>query len=112
MNTVECASAPTITRSGGAPPSPRASTSQPARASTACRAAASAVTFAICAPVVRPVAAPAGRPSSALTQSPTVSSAAAAAGDIAWKALFWSQADVSQSAASAAGSEPPVTKPK
>ena len=36
----------------------------------------------------------------------------AAAGDMTHMAAFWSNADTSQSAASAAGSVPPVTKPK
>ena len=111
LKTVACASAPTITRSGGAPASPCASTSQPARPSTALRAAASAVALAICAPVHRPAAVPSGRPSSSRHHSVAVRSAAAAAGDITCSAVFWSHADVSQSAASAAGSVPPVTKP-
>jgi hypothetical protein len=47
-----------------------------------------------------------------LTQPATVSSATAAAGDMTCIAVFWSHAEVSQSAATAAGSAPPVTKPK
>ncbi len=82
LNTVACDSALVITRSAGAPARPRSSTSQPARASTALRAAASAVTLAICAPLTSPTPAPGGRPSSCLAHPATVSSAAAAAGDI------------------------------
>ena len=48
----------------------------------------------------------------ACTHASTVVSAAAAAGDIVCSPAFWSHAEVSQSAASAAGSAPPVTKPK
>ena len=70
------------------------------------------MTFAICAPVTSPAPARAGSPSSSFTQATAVASAVAAAGDIACSMLFWSHADVSQSAASAAGSAPPVTKPK
>ena len=42
----------------------------------------------------------------------TMSPAAAADGDITCSPTFWSHADVSQSAATATGSAPPVTKPK
>ena len=76
------------------------------------RAAASAVTFAICAPVTSPTPAPAGSPSSSFAHAATVASAAAAAGDMTCRPAFWSHADVSQSAPTAAGSAPPVTKPK
>ncbi len=112
LNTVAWDSSLTIRRSAGAPASPRASTSQPARSSTAWRAAASAVTLAICAPLVRPPPAGCGSPSRSFAHASTVVSAVAAAGDIVCRPAFWSQAEVSQSAASAAGSDPPVTKPK
>ena len=59
-------SSPASTRTGGAPVSPSASTSQPASASTRCRAAASATVFAPCAPVVMPNDASPGRPSRSL----------------------------------------------
>jgi len=51
-------------------------------------------------------------PSSSRTQSAATLSATASAGVITAPAPFRSQADVSQSAATAAGSAPPVTKPK
>ena len=53
-----------------------------------------------------------GRPSRSSSHAAATSSIAAAAGDMTCRAVFWSQADTSQSAASAAGSAPPVTKPK
>ena len=61
-------SSPASTRTGGAPVSPSASTSQPASASTRCRAAASATVFAPCAPVVMPNDASPGRPRRSLIQ--------------------------------------------
>src|ERR1700731_65856 len=54
----------------------------------------------------------AGRPNSSLSQRPATSSITATAGPQAWIAAFWSHAAVSQSAASAAGSVPPMTQPK
>ncbi len=76
------------------------------------RATARQVTLAIWAPVTIPTLAPAGRPSSDSTQSSTTSSTTEAAGEPTHMCAFWSHADASQSAASAAGSAPPVTKPK
>ena len=111
-HTVTCASAPANTRSGGEPTSPRSSTSQPARASRVCRAAARPVTFAICAPVVSPAPLSAGRPSTSSSQPHAISSTTEAAGDDTALNEFWSHAEASQSAASAAGSAPPVTNPK
>ena len=92
--------------------SPCSSTSQPARASSAPRAAASPVTFAICAPVVSPTPESSGSPSSSSNHPHATSSTTAAAGEETALNAFWSQADASQSAASAAGSAPPVTNPK
>jgi hypothetical protein len=40
------------------------------------------------------------------------SSIAAAAGESEWKDAHWSHVETSQSAASAAGEAPPITKPK
>jgi hypothetical protein len=54
----------------------------------------------------------AGMPSSSFSQRPATSSTTAAEGASSARPAFWSQADVSQSAASAAGSAPPTTKPK
>src|SRR5882672_975543 len=51
-------------------------------------------------------------PSSCFAHAPQTSSTTASAGAVRLEAPFWSQADVSQSAASAAGSVPPVTQPK
>ena len=68
--------------------------------------------WAICTPVTNPTDAPAGRPSSSASQPPPTSSTTAAAGPSTCSPAFWSQAAVSQSAASAAGVAPPMTKPK
>jgi hypothetical protein len=70
------------------------------------------VKLAICAPVTKPTLQPAGSPNSSFTQSATICSTTAAIGDITNIWAFWSQADTSQSAAIAAGTLPPVTKPK
>ena len=54
----------------------------------------------------------AGSPSSSFSHSSATLSSAETAGVTESKAAFWSQAAASQLAASAAGSEPPMTKPK
>ena len=109
---VTCRLAPATTVIGGEPASPSASRSQPARSSTACRAAARAVTCAIWQPVVKPNEASAGSPNSSLSQLPATCSATSADGPSTPMPAHWSQVEVSQSAASAAGTEPPITKPK
>ena len=96
----------------GAPLSPSAATSHPERASTACRAAARQVVLAICPPVTKPMPVPSGKLNNSRSQPSTVSSTTAAAGDSTKRPAFWSHALVSQSAASAAGTLPPMTKPK
>ena len=53
-----------------------------------------------------------GSPSASSTQRSATASIAAAAGELTRLKAFWSQAEASQSAPSAAGSAPPVTKPK
>ena len=53
-----------------------------------------------------------GSPSSSNSHPHATSSTTAAAGDETALKAFWSHADASQSAASAAGSAPPVTNPK
>lgn len=63
------------------------------------------------APVVKPTALSPGRPSRSSSHAPATSSTAAYAGEAARSTQFWSQALTSQSAASAAGSVPPITKP-
>jgi hypothetical protein len=70
------------------------------------------VKLAIVAPLTNPTVVPAGRPKSSSSQSATTSSTTDAAGVPMYRPTFWSQADVSQSAASAAGTDPPMTKPK
>src|SRR5581483_2717179 len=109
---VECAFAPARTRIRGAPVRPSRSTSQPTRSRTWLRAAASAVACAICVPVTNAKDRARGRSSSSTSQRPATSSTTDAAGPPTYRPAFWSQADVSQSAASAAGRAPPMTKPK
>ena len=70
------------------------------------------VKLAIVAPVVNPTPALPGSPSASSTQRSVTASTAAAAGELTRLNAFWSQALTSQSAASAAGRAPPVTKPK
>ena len=106
-----CRSCPASTRSGGEPASPRES-SQPAFISNVSRPAASPVKFAIVAPVTKPTPLSAGSPSSSRNQAAATSSTATTAGVTFRSTVFWSQALTSQSDASAAGCEPPMTKPK
>ena len=63
-------------------------------------------------PVTKPTAPPAGRPSRSSTHASAMSSTAVAAGVTARMPAFWSHAEVSQSAAIAAGCVPPITNPK
>ena len=112
LRTVVCTCSPTSTVTGGAPTRPWPAASQPCRLSTASRAAARQVALAMVAPVTKAPPASGGRPSSPATQRSATASSRAAAGDMTLSAAFWSQAAVSQAAACAAGSAPPVTKPK
>src|SRR6267143_16038 len=91
---------------------PWAATSQPARASTCWRAAARQVVLAIWPPVTIPIPVPEDSPNSSVNQPITVSSTTAAAGESTNRPAFWSHALVSQSAPTAAGRLPPITKPK
>ena len=108
-----CASSPTTTVIGGRaeqalrPPRPSRRA-----ASTAWRAAARAVKFAMVAPVTNAPPHPAGSPSTSSSQRRETSSRTAAIGVATKSPAFWSHAAASQLAASAAGSEPPITKPK
>ena len=70
------------------------------------------MTWAIWQPVTRAKLADAGRWSRSLSHAPATSSTTAAAGEVAYMQAFWSQAEVSQSAARAAGRAPPMTQPK
>ncbi len=112
LKIVACASAPAITRSGGAPISPSRATSHPSRANTTFRATAKHVAFAICAPVTKPTLAVDGNPSTSSTHRSAISSTTAAAGEETYENAFWSQTAASMSAPRAAGSACPVTKPK
>jgi len=64
------------------------------------------------APVVNPTLDPVGSPNSSTSHPAATSSATAAAGEVAYRPAFWSHALVSQSAATDAGTLPPITKPK
>ena len=68
--------------------------------------------FAIVAPVAKPTPLSAGSPSSSRNHAAATSSTATDAGVTLRSTVFWSQAQTSQSAASAAGWEPPITNPK
>ena len=70
------------------------------------------MTLAIVALVVKPTDVSAGSPSSSTSQPAATSSTTDAAGVARNRTEFWSHVDVSQSTASAAGTDPPMTKPK
>ena len=112
LSTDSCRFSLIRSRSGGAAEIPSASASIPRRCRSACRAAASAVVWAIWHPVTKAKDAVAGRPSNSLSHAPQTSSTTASAGAAAADAAFGSQVAVSQSAANAAGSTPPMTQPK
>src|SRR5215467_9002142 len=101
-----------MTSMAGAPKRPSSSTFHPSRANNADRAAARLQKFAAVAHVTKPPSQPAGNRKASQTQLKTISSSSAAAGDITRKHAFCPQAPASQFAASAAGSTPPMTKPK
>ena len=68
--------------------------------------------WAIWQPVTKANDAVDGSPRSSVTHVPAISSTTAAVGVGSSSPAFWSHAETSQSAASAAGSVPPITKPK
>ena len=111
-NTDECASAPISTSTGGAPKSPSASGSHPASSSTPVRAAARPMALATVAPVEKPMELSGGRSSTSSSQRSATASIAAVAGVGEWYPVFWPQAETSQSAATPAGCEAPITQPK
>ena len=91
---------------------PVQSTSKPCASSTERRAAASAARFAIVAPVTNAAPLVAGRARSSRTHRNATDSAAAPIGELTSLNAFWSHTAATQFAATAAGSAPPVTKPK
>jgi len=111
LRTVVCACAPATTVTGGAPTRPWPAASQPCAARTASLAEARQVALAMVAPVTPPPV-PSGSPSSSVTQRSATRLSTDAVGDMTDSAAFWSHAAVSQAAACAIGSAPPVTKPK
>jgi hypothetical protein len=105
-------SSPRSMRTGGAPISPSASTSQPTFASTAFRAAPTHVKLAMVAPVTKPTVHSGGRRRISSSHRAATVSAAADAGEQTGLAPFWPQALVSMSAATPTGCEAPITQPK
>src|SRR5262249_60571590 len=97
---------------GVRPTGPGRAASRPCLVSQASVAAARQVAWAIVAPVTKPPPVPAGSPSSSVTQRSATPLSTEAAGDITDSAAFWSQTAVSQAAACATGSAPPVTQPQ
>ena len=97
---------------GGEPARPCSTRSQPTAARTCCRAAARHVKWAVWQPVTNAKDALSGIASRSLTQAPAVFSATSDEGPSDSRPRFWSQADTRMSAASAAGSDEPTTKPK
>ncbi len=67
--------------------------------------------LAIVAPVTKPTPLSLGSPSRSRNHPAAISSTAATAGVTLRNTAFWSQALTSQSAARAAGSDPPITNP-
>ena len=94
----------------GRPPRPSTSTSTPCRRPHHRRAHASAVKFAMVAPVVRTPPHDRGRPKSSFNQPRATDSRCPPSGVATHAPGFWSHVDVSQSAPSAAGVVPPLTK--
>ena len=94
----------------GRPARPAEVRSTPCRSAHQCAARASPVTLAKVALAVRAPPQPGGRPTSWRSQSRVTVSAASAKRDEARTNAFWSSIDTTQSAARAAGVEPPITK--
>ncbi len=63
-------------------------------------------------PVTKPAPQLAGNPRMSSTHPSTISSSFAATGDMTVNPAFWSQTPAIQFAASAAGTQPPMTNPK
>jgi hypothetical protein len=110
--TVMCTVAETTTRISGAPLRPSPSKSQPLRASSARRAAATQASVHALALVPKPTALSRGRSRISSTQRAATCSIAAAAGEFTADDAHWSHASTMRSAAAAAGSVAPITKPK
>jgi hypothetical protein len=95
---------------GGNPDSPSSSTSTPCCCPHQRRAAARPVKFAVVAPVVSTPLQSAGSSKSCFSQSTEICSSRIANGELIQLNAIWSIALVNQSAASAAGVPPPITK--
>ncbi len=105
-----CRYPPAKTGTGGAPASPSRSTSIPCRIPHQRRAQASATTLAIVAPVVRTPPHAAGSPNNSRSQASDSVSSRVPSGEDTQVLFIWSIAEAIQSAPSAAGVVPPVTK--
>ncbi len=98
------------TGTAGSPPKPCSSTSTPCRSAHQRRPAARPTKFAIVAPVVSVPLQSAGSSNRSRSHRIATSSSSAPYGELTAENEFWSSSDVSQSAPSAAGVVPPVTK--
>src|SRR5690606_20666515 len=107
-----CTSSPTTTVTGGAPVRPSLTASHPMSDSTVAVAVERAAAFAIVVPVAKAPQVVSGRPAASITQRKACRSSATGPGDVPSYRAFWSQADVSQSAATDTGYAPPTTQPK
>jgi hypothetical protein len=101
---------PAMTGIAGSPAIPSAAMSTPCWRPHHCRAAPSAVKLAMVAPVVRTPLQEAGRCRRSLSHDSASCSKRAPRGELTHRPALLSSADANQSAASAAGVEPPVTK--
>ncbi len=98
------------TGTGGRPASPSSSTSTPCCSPHQRRATASPVKFADVAPLVKAPLHAGGSPNSSCSQATATCSSRIAKGELTQLNAIWSIALVHQSAASAAGVPPPITK--
>src|SRR2546429_481079 len=94
----------------GRPARPVSETSTPCCSPHHWRAAARPVKFAVVAPVVRTPPQWAGSPKRSSSHATETCSSRAPSGVASQPPAFWSSRDVTQSAASAAGVEPPITQ--
>ena len=110
LRALGCTYPPERTGIRGSPASPAEVTSTPCRSAHQWVARASPVRLAKVALAVSAPPQPGGRPTSCRSQSSVTVSAASASRDEARTNAFWSSRDTTQSAASAAGVDPPITK--
>jgi len=105
-----CTYPPESTGIRGSAASPLATTSTPCCSAHQCVATANEVKLANVALATSAPPYRSGSPNSSRNQRSAIVSVSAASGEEAWKPAFWSSSDAVQSAASAAGVAPPITK--